>query len=152
MVPTSWLISNLVLLIHFCRDKVTGQRAGQENQIGAKNKACLEYVIRHRCIQKTKDKRRSRQIFAGKQTKQIPRHVRNWKCTIVKCQRKHWKLDISEKQLFAKVCIVWCRTIVFTSMQLTINESVSSIAQVRQSGERYAWNAYSPPQAAARPS
>ena len=80
--------TNLELPIHFCCDKV-GQRLGEENLIGAKNKACLEYVTRTRCIQKTEQ-----EIFAEKETKQIPRYVRNWKCILVKGQWKHWNIEI----------------------------------------------------------
>ena len=44
----------LIDLTPFCRDKVGAKRSWQENQIGAKNKDCLEYVTRRRCIQKTR--------------------------------------------------------------------------------------------------
>ena len=176
-MASDWSTS-LVLLIHFCRDKVTRQRAGEENQIGAKNKACLEYVIRQSDAYKrrsrrifagkqtkytwygsqmhTKDKRQRRRIFAGKQTKQIQRHVRNWKCTIVKCQRKLGILR-KKKQRFTKI-IAWCNSIVCTSMWSSMHFCMktslfgwgrtylmkSHLYRVcRQRRERHVWNACS---------
>ena len=82
--------TSLELLIHSCCDKV-GQRLGEENLIGAKNKACLEYVTRTRCIQKTEQAHFCRE---GDQTNSEVRE----KLKMHTSQRsvetlKHWNLD-----------------------------------------------------------
>ena len=88
----------------FCRDKVGAKRSWQENQIGAKNKDCLEYVTRRRCIQKT---RVGTFLRKTDQTNSKVRS-RHWKCTIGKCQWEHWKPDNWRPD----VC--WSQWLIFT--------------------------------------
>ena len=101
--PTTWLLIDLPILCFlsiFAATRSPGKE--QRKKIRMVQRTKPAWNTWYASQMHTKDKRQSRHIFAGKQTKQIGRHVRNWKCTIVKCQRKHWKLDILKNSCLLK--------------------------------------------------
>ena len=157
--------SNLELLIHFCSDKVTRQREGEENLIGAKNKACLEYVIRHRCIQKTEQANFCKE--ADQTNSKVREKLKMHNSQMSAETLKPWLLKNSCLQLIYCNClhlnVCTCKTDTFQIMS-TVNVKIRLASQdmsyedlplqskPRQRRERHAWNACSgqlrPPKAA----